>query len=481
MQLPVSSDQLKAFADLLGPKGFCDDPEVITPWLSDWRGLYRGQAAALLSPKSTAEVSAVVALASSLGVPLVPQGGNTSMVGGATPPTDGRALLLSLRRMNRIRSIDEASGIAVVDAGVILSDLHAAAQRCGLRFPLSLGAKGSATMGGLVSTNAGGTQVLRFGTMRKLTLGLEAVLPDGTVFESLNALKKDNRGYDISQLLIGAEGTLGVVTGATLRLVPDVGDRAVGWIGVESPHVALAMLRSMESASGDAIESFEIVPDESLALVIAHIPGARAPLSGSHPWYVLVEYASRAQGTQAALETLLAAEIEAGRARDAVVSANEAQIAAFWRLRDSVSEAERASGPAIQHDISVAVDAMPDFMINAARAVEGKFPGIRASAFGHLGDGNVHFHVRAPQGVDANAWRAGQGGEASAYVYDLVTASGGSISAEHGIGQMKLAEFVRQSDPIRIRVLQSIKQALDPLGIMNPEKLVPLAPKRQAP
>jgi FAD/FMN-containing dehydrogenase len=477
----VSCDQLKAFADLLGSKGFCDDPDVIAPWLADWRGLYKGQTAALLSPATTAEVSAVVALAARFGIPLVPQGGNTSMVGGATPPSDGSALLLSLRRMNTIRSLDVANGTAVVDAGVILSDLHDAAQRQGLRFPMSLGAKGSATMGGLVSTNAGGTQVLRFGTMRKLTLGLEAVLPDGAIFDGLSPLKKDNRGYDLTQLLIGAEGTLGVVTGATLRLVPDIADRAVAWVGVESPHVALALLRSMEAASGEAIESFEIVPDESLALVIAHIPGARAPLSGSHPWYVLVEYVSREQGAQAALEALLAAEMDAGRARDAAVSVNEAQIAAFWRLRDTVSEAERASGPAIQHDISVAVDAMPDFMINAARAVEDKFPGIRASAFGHLGDGNVHFHVRAPQGVDAKAWRAGPGGAASAYVYDLVTACGGSISAEHGIGQMKLAEFVRQSDPIRIRTLQSIKNALDPLGIMNPEKLVPLAPKRQAP
>jgi FAD/FMN-containing dehydrogenase len=482
VQLPIGSVQLKAFADLLGPKGFCDDADVIAPWLVDWRGLFTGHAPALLSPATTAEVSAVVKLAAQLRIPLVPQGGNTSMVGGATPPSDGRALLLSLRRMNGIRSIDVANGTAIADAGVILADLHDAAQCRGMRFPLSLGAKGSATMGGLVSTNAGGTQVLRFGTMRKLTLGLEAVLPDGAIFDSLNALKKDNRGYDITQLLIGAEGTLGVVTGVTVRLVPGIADRAVGWIGVESPQVALAMLQSMEAASGEAIESFEIVPDASLALVVTHISGARAPLSTRHPWHVLVEYVSREQGVaQDALQTLLAVELEAGRARDAVVSVNEAQVSAFWRLRDSVSEAERVSGPAIQHDISVPVDAMPDFMIDAARAVEVKFPGIRASAFGHLGDGNVHFHVRAPEGVEAQAWRAGAGADASAFVYDLVTAAGGSISAEHGIGQMKLAALVRQTDPTRIKILQSIKQALDPFGIMNPEKLVPLAHKRQAP
>jgi FAD/FMN-containing dehydrogenase len=477
----VNADQLAEFAALLGPKGYCDDPDVITPWLTDWRGLYTGKANALVSPASTQEVSAIVGLAAQHRIALVPQGGNTSMVGGATPPADGNALILSLRRMNQIRALDATQGIAVAEAGVILANLHEAAKSCDLRFPLSLGAKGSATIGGLVSTNAGGTQVLRFGTMRKLVLGLEAVLPDGSVFDGLAPLKKDNRGYDLTQLLIGAEGTIGVVTAATLRLVPDYADRAVGWIGVDSPLVALALLRSIEAKSHEAIESFEIIPDASLGLVLAHIPETRPPLDGAHPWHVLVEYVSPRIDAQGALEALLSDEIAAGRARDATVSSTEAQAEAFWRLRDSVSEAERASGPAIQHDVSVAVDAMPDFMIEAARSVEARFPGVMASAFGHLGDGNVHFHVRAPVGVDAKAWRAGQGREASAYVYDLVTAAGGSISAEHGIGQMKREELLRQSDPVRINFLRAIKDALDPLGIMNPGKLVPLAPGRQAP
>lgn len=459
---------------LLGPKGYSDAPEDIEPWLSDWRGIYHGKAAALLSPADAGEVSQIVARAGAAGVPLVPQGGNTGMVGGATPPPDGSALILSARRMNAIRSIDTEAGIAVAEAGVILSVLHDAALARGQRFPLSLGAKGSATIGGLVSTNAGGTQVLRFGTMRKLVLGLEAVLPDGSIHHGLAALKKDNRGYDLNQLLIGAEGTLGVVTAASLKLVPAIADRAVGWIGTGSPHAALKLLRWLEARSGEAIESFEVIPQDTLDLVVNHIPGARAPLETRHDWHVLVEYVSAGESRDA-LETLLGAALEAGLAENATVSANEAQAEAFWRLRDSISEAERGAGPATQHDISVPVDAMPEFMVSAARAVEAAFPGVAASAFGHLGDGNVHFHVRAPADADGDTWRASEGKAASNLVYDLVVAASGSISAEHGIGQMKRAELLRLSDPARIAMLRAIKGALDPRGIMNPGKLVPLA------
>ncbi len=459
---------------LLGSKGYSDDAHELSPWLTDWRGIFHGRALAMLSPASTDEVSAIVALANEAGVPLVPQGGNTGMVGGATPSGEGNALLLSLRRMNAIRSLDPESGIVVAEAGVILANLHDAALAKGARFPLSLGAKGSATIGGLVSTNAGGTQVLRFGTMRKLVLGLEAVLPDGAIHHGLAVLKKDNRGYDLTQLLIGAEGTLGVVTAASLRLVPAIADRAVGWIGVETPRTALRLLRWLEARSGEAIESFEVIPQATLDLVLAHVPGTRAPLGARHDWHVLVEHVS-ATGSRAALEGLLGGALETGLARDAVVSANEAQAEAFWRLRDSISEAERAGGPAIQHDISVPVDAMPEFMLSAIEQVEAAYPDVTASAFGHLGDGNVHLHVRAPQSVDGDAWRAESGKAASRMVYDLVIAANGSISAEHGIGQMKPAELLRLSDPARIATLRAIKSALDPGGIMNPGKLVPLA------
>ncbi len=445
-------------------------PQDVAPWLADWRGRYHGASAAVLSPADTHEVAAVVALAAEHGVPLVPQGGNTGMVGGATPPEDGSALILSLRRMNRIRVLDSAAGNVIAEAGVILETLHEAAAAKGMRFPLTLGARGSATIGGLVSTNAGGTQVLRFGTMRALVAGVEAVMPDGGVWHGLDVLKKDNRGYDINQLLIGAEGTLGVVTAATLKLVPAIGDRAAAWIGVESPQVALELLRRLERDTR-GIEGFEIVPADTLGLVLSHVPGARAPLTDEHPWHVLVELVAD-RDAAAELEPLIASAFEAGLIRDATIAANEAQANAFWHLRDSISEAERAAGPAMQHDISVPVDTMPRFMVEAAHEVEGAFPGTVASAFGHLGDGNVHFHVRAPAAAEAASWRRDVGYAASRMVHDLVVAAGGSISAEHGIGQMKRDELARLSDPVRMKMLRAIKDALDPQGIMNPGKLL---------
>jgi FAD/FMN-containing dehydrogenase len=471
--MPITDAILDQFAAALGPKGFTRDAEAMAPWLLDWRGIYNGRAAAMLSPQSVDEVSALVKIAAQHGVGLVPQGGNTSMVGGATPPRDGKSVIVSLRSMNRIRVIDSECGTALVEAGVILETLHNVANQVGLQFPLTLGAKGSATIGGLISTNAGGTQVLRFGTMRKLVLGIEAVLPDGSIYDGLASLKKDNRGYDLTQLLAGAEGTLGIITAANLRLVPAIADRAAAWIGVQSPQVALKLLRFFEARSANAIESFEIVPADSLTLVLQHISGTRAPLVSDWPWQVLVEYV----GVQAeeSLVALVSAAHESGLIGDAAIAKNEGEIAAFWRLRDSISEAERASGPAMQHDISVPVDTMPDFMIEAASKVNAAFPGVAASSYGHLGDGNIHFHVRAPADVDAVTWRSGQGKAASRMVYDLVTAAKGSISAEHGIGQMKRAELLRQSDPARIAALRAIKSALDPQGIMNPEKLVPLA------
>jgi FAD/FMN-containing dehydrogenase len=472
----VNPNLINALQEQLGPKGITTDAADMAPWLRDWRGLYSGSAAALVSPASTDEVAAVVRMALAAGVPIVPQGGNTSMVGGATPLPDGRAIILSLRRMNAIRALDAGAATVVAEAGVILAHLHDAAGDMGMRFPLTLGGKGSATVGGLISTNAGGTQVLRFGTMRKLVLGLEAVLPDGSVHHGLAALKKDNRGYDFNHLLIGAEGTLGVVTAATLRLVPAIVDRAVGWVGVESPNAALALLRWMEARSGDAVEGFEVMPQATLELVLAHVPGTRAPLESRHAWHVLIEFVE-ASGAQARLESLLAGAMEAGLIETAAVSTSEAQADAFWKIRDSISEAERASGPAIQHDISVAVEAMPDFMTHAVATIEREFPQVTSAAFGHLGDGNVHLHVRAPKDVaDVSAWRKGPGKAASRRVYDLVVAAGGSISAEHGIGQMKLDELVRLSDPARLAMMRAIKTAFDPAGIMNPGKLVPLAP-----
>lgn len=469
---PALIDRL---SELLGPKGLTMAPEDLAPWLEDWRGRYRGEAAAMLSPATREEAAEAVRLCAEARVPIVPQGGNTSMVGGATPDASGRAVILSLRRMRAIRALDREGNLAVCEAGVILSELHGAAAAAGRRFPLSLAAKGSATIGGLVSTNAGGTQVLRFGTMRALVDGIEAVLPDGSLFDGLAPLKKDNRGYSLTQLMIGAEGTLGVVTAASLKLEPAVGSRVVAWVGLASAGDALRLLRHLDAAVGDAVESFELIPQSALDLVLQHVAGTRAPLSEPLPWNVLVEVVAPigAPTPEKHVFAALASALEVGIAQDGAIASNEAQAEALWKLRESISEAEKKDGPAAKHDISVLVADMPRFMEEAAPAVEARFPGTRVNAFGHLGDGNVHFNVRAPVGVSSD-WVEAEGQEVSAFVHDLVTAAGGSISAEHGIGQMKLGELVRLGGSARLHALKAVKRGLDPHGIMNPGKLVPL-------
>ncbi|MGI8610761.1 MAG: FAD-binding oxidoreductase [Sphingomicrobium sp.] len=459
---------IAAVQQKFGPRSAITEPQDVGPWLTDWRGRFHGRAAAILAPANTGEVAAMIGLAAEHRVPLVPQGGNTSMVAGATPPEDGSALILSLRRMNALRSISAEANLAVVEAGMILADLHERAAEVGRRFPLTLGSRGSCTIGGLVATNAGGTQVLRFGTMRALVAGIEAVLPDGSIHDGLTALKKDNRGYSLDHLLIGSEGTLGVITAAALKLVPAVAARAVAWAGLADPQSALDLLRTMQAQS-DIVEGFEIVPGDSLELVLKHIPGTRSPLAGTHRWHVLVEATSpdSAKLPGLKLEAMLGEALEAGQIEDAAIASSEAQAEAFWRIRDSMSEAERASGGSIAHDISVPVAAMPRFMTAAAAELERAFPGVEPSAFGHLGDGNVHFHVR----LGARA-KDHDPAAITRLVHDLVTAAGGSISAEHGIGQMKLDEFERLAPPGRIAALQAIKRALDPNGLMNPGKLV---------
>jgi FAD/FMN-containing dehydrogenase len=469
---------LADLAARLGPRGFTREPADLEPWLTDWRGRWHGRAAALLSPSTREEVRYVVSSCAGAGVAIVPQGGNSSMVGGATPDASGAALLLSLRRMNAIRDLSPDDNALTAEAGAILSNVHEAAASIGRRFPLSLGAKGSATVGGLVSTNAGGTQVLRFGPMRSLVLGLEAVLPDGSLFEGLSALRKDNRGYDLKQLLIGAEGTLGIVTAASLRLVPATGSRAVAWIGLASPAAALRLLRALEARTGEAVESFELVPAAALDLVLAHIPATRAPLAGTHPWHVLVE-ATAPQGAADAAATLgdaLEPALADGLAEDAVIAASEGQAEGFWRIRDSISEAERHDGPSAKHDISVPVSAMPAFMEETTRAVEARFPDSRVIAFGHLGDGNVHFNVRAPAGAEGESWLRGEAEAVGAFVYDAVAKAGGSISAEHGIGQMKREALARTAGAATLAAQRTLKQALDPKGLFNPGKLLPAAP-----
>lgn len=473
-----------AAADILGPRGFTCDPELVEPWLTDWRGRYTGKAVGLASPASTDELAQFVKLCAAHRIPIVPQGGNSGMSGGATPDESGTSVLLSLRRMDAIRDFDVAAQQITCDAGVVLQTLHETAEEQGLRFPLTLGGKGSATVGGLISTNAGGTQVLRHGTMRAQVLGIEAVLADGEIFSGLVPLKKDNRGFDLKQMLIGSEGTLGIITAATLRLVPQIGERRVAWVGLPSISAAREMLLHCEKVAGDALEGFEVLPRHCLESVLAHVPSARSPLAGTHAWHALVELVAD-PGDAGQLDKLVAevfeSAMEHGLLEDAVISTSEGQAEAFWQIRDSISAAERAIGPAMQHDISVPVARMAEFVETAAPQVEKRFPGTRAVGFGHLGDGNIHFHVLAPVGAVRGEWEMGDGKAISAFVHDRVTDFGGSLSAEHGIGQMKRDELGRLGDPVALSLMRKVKQALDPQGILNPGKLVPLAPHAATP
>lgn len=453
-----------ALADLKAAAGrdWSEDPDLIAPRLVDWRGRYQGATPVLLLPRDVATLQAIVQVAVAHRIGLVPQGGNTGLVGGGIPPGDGSAVLVSLARLNRIRRLDAAGQLLVAEAGVILADVHAAAAAQGLAFPLSLGAKGSATVGGLAATNAGGVQVLRHGTMRALVAGLEAVLPDGSLLNQLQGLAKDNTGLDIKQLLIGAEGTLGFITAVALKLVPAPRHRAVGWAGVDRPQRALALLARLRQLSGGQVESFELMPADGVDLVARQL-GLAPPLAGRHAWQCLVELAGPQPLDDVLAEALTAAD-------DAVIAQSDTQAAALWRRREELPLAERQDGPAVHHDIAVPVSAMPDFAETATAAVEAEFPGARVLAFGHLGDGNLHFNVRAPAD-GAAAWIAAHRDAITARVHGLVAAAGGSISAEHGIGVMKRADLARFGDPVRLAAMRAIKQALDPQGIMNPGKL----------
>ncbi len=462
-------------AGLLGPRGLTCDPQVMAPWLTDWRGRYTGAARAMASPANAQELAALVKICARYRVPIVAQGGNSGMSGGATPDASGGALLVSLRRMTAIRALDPAARTVACEAGVVLQNLHEAAEAAGLRFPLTLGGKGNATIGGLIATNAGGTQVLRHGSMRAQVLGIEAVLADGTVYSALTPLKKDNRGFDLKQLFIGSEGTLGIITAATLRLVPAVPARQVIWAGLGSIQQARELLLHCQSAAGELLEGFEVLPQSCLDAVLAYLPDARAPLAGQHAWHALIELAGDDPGP--AGEAMLEQALAKGLLGDAVIASSETQAEAFWTLRDSISPAERAKGAAMQHDIAVPVERMADFITAAVPAIEQRWPGVRAFGFGHLGDGNVHFHVLAPTGADREVWEAGDGKAISRMVHDLVSQWHGTISAEHGIGQMKLAELERLGDPVQLALMRSIKAALDPHALLNPGKLLTLAPK----
>ncbi len=470
---PIAPAAVKELKSLLGPGAWLEDAADRAPFEVDFRGLHRGRTPLVALPGSTAEVARLLAFCNAGGIGVVPQGGNTSYCGAATPSAGGGDIVLSLRRMNRIRAVEALDYTLTAEAGCVLATLQQAAAQAQRLLPMSLGSEGSCTLGGIVSTNAGGTAVLRYGMMRELVLGLEVVLPDGRVLDQLRALRKDNTGYDLKQLFIGAEGTLGVVTAACLRLFPLPAAQATALAGVDTPASALALLARLRDALGDAVTTFELIPRLALELVCRHMPGARDPLDAAHPWYVLVEAGLQgpAGETGGALGEALAAAIEAGVARDAVIAASGAQRDALWRLRETIPEAQRAEGPGLKHDISVPVQLLPRFVDEGAALIARLAAGARLVAYGHLGDGNLHFNVSAPAGDDGAALAA-SGDAIRRAVHDLVAAHGGSFSAEHGIGQLKVAELARYEDPVALALMQDIKRTLDPQGIMNPGKVL---------
>lgn len=458
-------DRIKA---LLGPKGWSDDPAVLAPHLRDWRGRYTGSSTLVLMPASTEEVQEIVAICSEARIPLVAQGGNTGLVQGGVPDSSGKEVILSLRRMNRVRAIDADDFSITVEAGCILADVQAAAQTADRLFPLSLGSEGSATIGGLISTNAGGVAVLRYGTMRALVLGLEAVLPSGQRIDALTPLRKDNTGYDLKQLLIGAEGTLGVITAATLKLFPRPRGRATAFVATPSPAAALRLLSALKTSTGDQVSAFELISRFALDLVLAYIPGTRDPLPAPSDWYALIELtgASEDAAFLAMLESALAAAVEEELVDDAVIAATMAQAQAFWRIRETIAEAEKLDGGSLNNDVSVSPARMPDFIEKASHALLTAHPGCRILAFGHLGDGNVHFHLRPPAGpVDPAFFRKAEA--VHGLINDMLIEMGGSISAEHGIGRLKAGELARTAPAAKLEAMAAIKAALDPHNLFG--------------
>ncbi len=461
------------FAAIVGSDHAITDTAEQAPFLREWRDLYVGRTPLIVKPGSTEEVSRLLALANAEGVGVVAQGGNTGLVGGQIPSAAGTEIVLSLARMNRIRSVDPAGSTITVEAGVTLADAQHAARAAGRLFPLSLASEGSATIGGCLATNAGGVAVLSYGTARALTSGLEVVLADGRVWDGLKALKKDNTGYDLRDLFIGSEGTLGIITAATLRLHPEPQERATAFAALPNLDALLPFFRLAETHAGSALTAFEFMSGLLLAFVTRHIPGTRRPLAGEAPWFVLLEI-SGPQGNASALrDSLLARAAEEGLITDAAVAASLQQAADLWRLREAASEAQKGEGGSIKHDISVPVSRIPDFLVSAGDAVERICPGARPVPFGHFGDGNVHYNISQPPGMAREAFLALWDTMARA-VHDVVVSLGGSISAEHGIGRLKRDELVRVKSPVEIDLMRRIKTALDPKGILNPGKLLEL-------
>ncbi|MCW5760764.1 MAG: FAD-binding oxidoreductase [Phenylobacterium sp.] len=468
MTAPVPADVVSRLKAVLGDGGWSEDAERIAPKLVEWRDRWVGATPFLALPRSTAEVAAVVGICFEAGQPLTVQGGNTGLVGGQIPRGE---ILLSTERLRAIRDVDDRDDALTAEAGATLAEVHAAAAAVRRRFPLGLASEGSATVGGVVSTNAGGTQVLRYGMARNLVLGLEAVLPNGEVWNGLKRLRKDNTGYDLKQLLIGAEGTLGVVTAAALKLYPVMASRAVAMIGLATPEDAIKLLARAKDETGGAVEAFELMGRLGVDFALKNIAGTRDPLGEPHPWYVLAEFSSGEPGSaEAAMARFLEAGLEAGLVRDAVVAQTDTQAKALWAIRENQSPAQKPEGATWKHDVAVPVSRVAAFLGEATAAMQAFAPGARIAAFGHVGDGNIHYDVLRPDG-GSDAEHAARRDEGSRIVHDIVAKLGGSISAEHGLGAMKTAEGARYKSAVELEAQRAIRRALDPKRILNPRVL----------
>lgn len=454
----------------LGPKGVSTDPVEIEPHIQDWRGRWKGSTPLLVKPASTEEVSAAMTLCAEYGLAVNPQGGNSGMVNGSVPEGE---VLISLKRMNRVREVDVLNDAMTLEAGVILTRAQEIADENERLFPLSLGAQGVAMVGGLISTNAGGVGVLRYGMMRDLVLGIEAVLPDGRVWNGLRGLRKDNTGYDLKHLFIGAEGTLGVVTAATLKLFPKPAVKETAWATVASPQKAVELLQLAKKASGGAVTSFEIVPKLGLELVLKHIPDTRDPLPTALPWRVLIELSlPRVDGAREIMEGMLGEALESEIIADVVICESEAQKAMCWKIRENIAVAEKAHGKALKHDVSVPVSRVAEFIERGTALAHQMQPGADVIAFGHVGDGNIHFNITPPPGADQDRFVEQDGLPMSKAVHDLIASLNGSISAEHGIGRLKRDELAWRKSAVEMDMMRAVKRALDPDGRMNPGRVL---------
>ncbi len=474
MPLRSISDRLR---DRLGAEAVLSAPAEIAPYLTDYRGLYHGSACAVVLPRTVAEVSQILALCNEQRIGVVPQGGNTSYCAGATPDESGRQIVLALARLNRIRSLDAPAYTLIAEAGCVLRSVQQAAEQADRFFPLSLGSEGTCQLGGNLSTNAGGVHVLRYGMMRDLVLGLEVVLADGRELSTLSPLRKDNTGYDVKSLFLGAEGTLGVITAASLKLYPKVRNVAAAFVAVPHVRAAVELLAAFRERCGELVSSFELIPRIGIELALRHITGVADPLGSAHPWYVLCELtAARAEEPLEALtQDVLAAGLESGLALDAAIAQNERQRSEFWRLRENIPEAQRLEGASLKHDVSVPVGRLPQFVERGDEWVRTHLPDGRLVAYGHVGDGNLHFNVNQAPGADARAFRA-QAGTVMRAIHDLVQEFGGSFSAEHGIGRLKVEELERYGSGVELDLMRAIKRAFDPNGILNPGKVLRAEP-----